>query len=105
MAVGILEVEGADAGRIFVPVGQALRGGGGVLHLLSAEKRVCPVHVADYDGNVLKPTVIRARVNRNRSPLRDHKFCEFNRLVSELEPRYTYACAENPVKLFDGFSC
>ena len=67
VAVRVLEVEGADAAGVRVPVRQPLRRGRGVLDPVLAEPRIGPVHVAHDDRHVLEPAVVAARVGRHRA--------------------------------------
>src|SRR6266849_412378 len=83
MSVRILEIERRDAGSILVPVGKALRPGGGVRDLVLPQQTVGLVHVADDDGNMLEPAVVAARINRDRPPFRGEVFGEFDGFISQ----------------------
>src|SRR5206468_4706304 len=58
VAVRILEVERADPARIRVPVWQALRRWRSVLDAMLVKRRICAIHVAHDDRDVLKPPVV-----------------------------------------------
>src|SRR5690242_326183 len=83
MSVGVLEVEGFDAPRVLVPVGQPLRARGGVLDIVLSQNRVRSIHVADNDGEVLKPKVVAARIDGNGAATRSKKLHELDRFVAE----------------------
>ena len=62
MAVGIFEVEGANAARVRIPVGPAA---GVQAKRTRPDARAdvrCAIHVAHDDGHMLKPAVVTARV-------------------------------------------
>jgi len=81
MLVRVLEVEGLDA--ILVPIRKALRRGRSEFDLVLTEDRVGAVHVADNNGDVLKPKIIAARIHRNRPASRSEKLRQLNRLITE----------------------
>src|SRR5271165_1222057 len=62
MLVGILEIERLDARGVFIPIGQSLWSGRSVLDAIFTQHPIGPVHVADDDGNVLKPKIVAARI-------------------------------------------
>src|SRR5437016_5929343 len=47
MFIGVFEVESFNAARVFVPIRQPLRTGGGVLDSILSQNRVGAVHVVD----------------------------------------------------------
>ncbi len=73
MFIGVFEVESFDAARVFVPIRQLLRTGGGVLDFILSQNRVGAVHVADDDGDVLKPDVVASGINGNGTALGSQK--------------------------------
>src|SRR5262249_45355252 len=64
--VRIFEVEGFDSSRILVPLGQRLRTIGCVFYLVLSEPLICFVHVRHNERNVLKPTIVAPRIDRDR---------------------------------------
>src|SRR5215472_5885219 len=55
VAVGIPEVEGFDAGGIYIPIGKALWAGRDFLHMRITQPLVRGLQVAYDNGDVLKP--------------------------------------------------
>src|SRR5262249_20032626 len=82
--VRIFEVEGFDSSRILVPLGQRLRTIGCVFYLVLSEPLICFVHVRHNERNVLKPTIVAPRIDRDRPALWRQIFSQFDRLISEL---------------------
>ena len=56
------------------------------------------VHVADYDGDVLEPAVVAARVDGNRPALEGEIFGQFYDFVAELQARHAHARPENSLQ-------
>src|SRR5215471_3808559 len=57
-----------------------------MLHLVLAQPLVRAIHVADNDGDVLKPSVVAAGIGRSRSSSRREEFREFDVLFTEAHP-------------------
>ena len=68
VTVRILEIEGPDAGGVLIPVRQALRSRGRVLHFVLAQPSVCLIHVADDDRYVLEGTIVAVSILRCDGP-------------------------------------
>ena len=60
VSVGVLEVEGAEAGGILVLIRQPLRTGGDVLNMVLSQHLIGAIDIADDDGNVLEPAIVAA---------------------------------------------
>src|SRR5215467_14587787 len=58
MLVRILEIESPDAACVLVPIRETLWRGRSVLDLVLTENCIGAIHVADDDGDVLKPEVV-----------------------------------------------
>src|SRR5512146_1160036 len=84
VAIRILEVERLDAARTGIPIGQPLWSGGRVLHPVRTQPRVCLVHVAHDDRDVLEPAVLTPRIHGNWTPARREVLRELDLLVAEL---------------------
>jgi hypothetical protein len=95
MAVGILKKERLDSTRVLVPVRQALGAGRGVLDLLYAEVLIRLVHVAHDDGDVLKPAVVAARVERDWPTARRQELSQVKELRAQLHPDDSHPQAED----------
>jgi hypothetical protein len=91
MAVGVLKVEGADAGSILVPVRQPLRSGGGVLNVVLPQNLVGAIDVADDDRDVLEPAIVALRVG---FAFGRQVLGQFNRLTAEPHPHHPHAQPE-----------
>src|SRR5204863_1937031 len=63
-----------------------------------------PVHVADDDGNVLKPKIITAGISRNRAATRSKKLNEFDRLIAQLHPDDADAGSKHSEQTLDVFA-
>jgi hypothetical protein len=74
VSVGITEIEGLDAAGVGIPIGQALRPGRGVLHLVLAQDLVGAVHAGDDDRHVLKDAVVAPEVSGNGPAARGEVF-------------------------------
>src|SRR5215471_5356171 len=83
MLVRILEVESPDAACVLVPIREALRRGRGVLDLVLTENCIGEIHVADDDGDVLKPEVVALRIHGNRASAGSDKLNELDRFVAK----------------------
>src|SRR5439155_13846846 len=82
MPIGIVEVEGADAARLGVPIREPLRRPRHALHAMRLEHRVGPLHVAHDDGDVLEPAVVAVCARGSRAPRRVEPGHELERLVA-----------------------
>src|SRR5882724_12686003 len=100
MAVGVFKVERLDAGRVFIPIRQALRAGGGVAYMVPAQLGVGLIHVAYDDRKMLEPSVVAVRIQRDGAPFRGQELPEFNVLFSQLQSRDPCAHAEDAVERF-----
>ena len=60
MSIWISKIEGFNAAGVRVPVRQALRPGGRVLHLVRSQHGVRLVHVAHDDRDMLEPPILTA---------------------------------------------
>src|SRR5712692_4622383 len=103
--IGVLKVESFDAARVFVPIRQPLRTGGGVLDFILSQNRVGVVHVADDDGDVLKPDVVALGINGNGTALGSQKLQKLNGFTSQLQGYNSNARTEYSEKVFDVVSC
>jgi hypothetical protein len=90
MAVGVAEVERADAAGVRVPVGEALGLRRHVGDALVTEPLVRAVHVANDDRHVLEPAVVAARVDGRRPPPRGDVFRQLEGLAPELQPHHAH---------------
>src|SRR6266849_6573959 len=104
MFIGVFEVESFDAARVFVPIRQPLRTGGGVLDFILSQSRVGAVHVADDDGDVLKPNVVASGINGNRTALGSQKLQQLDGFASQLQRNNSNARPEYAEKVFDVIS-
>src|SRR5574341_252323 len=95
MAIGIAEVKRANAGRGFVPIRNALRAGGSVLHFKFAQALISLVHVAYDNRNVLKPSVVAAHVHRNRPAFRSEIIHQLDKLLSKPQTRHANSQSED----------
>src|SRR5437762_1668787 len=98
MAVRVLEVEGADAAGLGVPVGQALRLGRDVLGAMLSQAPVRPVDVAHDDRDVLERAVVAARVRRDRPATRRQVFRQLDRLLAQPETDDAHAEPEDALE-------
>src|SRR5205823_13618526 len=57
------------------------------------------VHIADNNGNVLKPQIVTARIYRNRSPARRQVLDEINMFVPNLHSDDAHARAEHAFQM------
>src|SRR5205085_10524852 len=87
MAVGIAKIKCANATGVRVPVRQPLRSWRSMLHLVFPEPLVCLIHVADDNGDVLKPAVIAARIDRGGTSFRGQILGQLDEFVAELQAR------------------
>jgi hypothetical protein len=85
VAVGIAEVERADAARVRVPVRKALRLRRHVRDALVVEPLVGPVHVPDDDRHVLEPPVVAVRIGGCGAAPRRQVLRELDVLAAESE--------------------
>src|SRR5689334_17748121 len=65
--VRIAKVESLDAARILVPIRRPLWTSRSMFDFVLAQQSVSFVHVAGDDGDVLKPMIVAARIDRNRA--------------------------------------
>src|SRR4051794_2872436 len=66
MAVGILEIEGANARGSFVPLRYGLWARRRELNSVLPKPCICLVHIANDDGDMLKPQIIASRIGGDR---------------------------------------
>ena len=104
MLVRILEIERLDARGVFVPIRQSLRPGRSVLDAIFTQHLIRPVHVADDDGDVLKPKIVAARIGRDRAAARSKKLNEFDRLIAQPHSDDADAGTEHPEQMLDVFT-
>jgi hypothetical protein len=69
-----------------------------VPNFVSAQLLIGFVHIADYDGDVLEPAVVGARVDGNRPALGGEIFGQFYDFAAELQARHAHAGAENSLQ-------
>src|SRR5712692_1194920 len=105
MFVGVFEIESLDSARVFVPIRQPLRTRGGVLNFVLPKNRVGAVHVADDDGDVLKPDVVASGINGNGAALGSQKLQKLNGFTSQLQRHNSNARPEYAEEVFDVVSC
>ena len=101
VVVGILEVERPYTGSRGDVCGQSLRAGRGVLHFVCTKKRVSLVDVRNDDRDVLKPSIVTSRVDRDRTSLRSEILGELEEFRTELESHDTRTCAENSGEMLE----
>ena len=80
VTVGIFKIKGTNTCGGFVGGWNCLGPGGSVPNFVSAQLLIGFVNIADYDGGVLEPAVVGARVDGNRPALRREIFripCSF----------------------------
>src|SRR5713101_5403563 len=99
--IGVFEVESFDATRIPVPIGQALRAGGGVLDFVLPQNRIGAVHIANDNGDVLEPNVIAPGIYGNRATLRSQKLQQLDGFAAELHGDNSNARAEYAEEVLD----
>src|SRR5439155_22151971 len=99
MFIRVLEIKRLDPAVIFVPIRQALRARGSMFDLVLPQNGVSAVHVADDDGDVLKPDVVAARVDRNRAPAGSEKLDEFDGFVAEFHAHEAHTRSEHPEEM------
>src|SRR6266404_745246 len=104
MFIGVSEVESFNAARVFVPIRQPLRTGGGVLDFILSQNRVCAVHVADDDGDVLKPHIVASGIDGNGAALGGQKLQQLDGFTSQLQRNNSNARPEYAEKVFDVIS-
>src|SRR6266852_6028037 len=101
MFIGVFEVESFDAARVFVPIRQSLRTGGGVLDFILSQNRVGAVHVADDDGDVLKPHVVASGIYGNGAALGSQKLQKLDGFASQLQCYDSHARPEYAKEVLD----
>src|SRR5688572_13863826 len=89
--VRVAKVKGFDAPGVSVPIGQTLWTSRSMFDFVFTQQRVSFVHVAGDDGNMLKPTIIAARINRNRTTSRSEVLSQFNKLFAQLHSHHAHA--------------
>src|SRR6266478_7049991 len=99
MLVRVLKIEGRDAGSVLVPVRKPLRPGRSVLNFVLPQPGVRLVHIADNDGDVLKPAIVAARIDGDWSTFRRQVFCELDELVAEPHSYYAHSQPEYPFEV------
>ena len=99
VAVGVLEVEGLDAGR---RPGSSRAGAAGrsrrARRGCARSQRVGARHVAHDDRDVLEGAVVAARVDRDRAAARRQVLGELERLVAEPQARDAHAQPEDALE-------
>src|SRR5690348_2515938 len=81
VSVGIFEIKRFDAAGVLVPIGQTLRTGRSMFHVVLPQNRIGAVHVAHDDGEVLEPQVVAAGIGGNRTATRSEKLDKFDRFA------------------------
>ena len=100
MVIRVAEIKGFDAGGGLVPFGNRLRAGGRVTHPVLTQVLVGPVHITDNNGNVLKPAVVAAGVQRDgASPLGSEIFGQQEYLPAQLQSDHSHAQSEKPLQV------
>src|SRR5216683_3412973 len=99
--IGVLKVESFDAARVFVPIRQPLRAGGGVLDFILSQNRVGAVHVAYDDGDVLKPHIVASGIDGNGAALGGQKLQQLDGFASELHGDNSHARPEYAKEVLD----
>src|SRR5687768_6110402 len=82
--VRVTKVKSFDTTGVLVPVGQTLWTSGSMFDFVFTQQSVSLVHVTCDDCNMLKPTIIAPRINRNRTTLRCQVLSQFNKLFAQL---------------------
>src|SRR5436309_6830843 len=95
VTVRILEIESPDAGRVLIPVREALRPRGRVLHFVLAQPSVCLIHVADDDRYVLEGTIVAVSVHRDGPALGGKIFSQLNVFVPQAHAHDAHPQAED----------
>src|SRR5688500_7663511 len=88
--IGITKVKSFDTTSVLVPVGQTLWTSESMFDFVFTQQRVSLVHVARNDCNMLKPTIIAARINRNRTTLRGQVLSQFDQFVAQLHSDHSH---------------
>src|SRR5215469_12402614 len=100
MFVWVLEVKRLNSPGIFVPVGQALRSRRSELDSVLEQNLIGAVHIADNNGDVLKPEIIAARIRGNRPASRSEKLRQLNRLITEFHFNQSHSRPKHAEEVF-----
>ena len=95
VAVRVTEIKRFDSSRVRVPVRQTLRTTRSMLNVEAPQPSVRCSHVAHDDGYVLEPSIVAARIDRNRATPGGQKLQQFNLLLAQAQPHGAHAQAEN----------
>src|SRR6266849_6134763 len=101
MFIGVFEVESLDAARVFVPIRQTLRARGSVLDFVLPQNRIRTVHIADDDGDVLKPHVVASGIDGNGAALGSQKLQKLDGFASQLQCYDSHARPEYAKEVLD----
>src|SRR6516162_1607004 len=100
MFIWILEVKRLNSPSIFVPVRQALWSRRSELNFVLPQDPIGAVHIADNNGDVLKPEIIAARIHRNRPASRSEKLRQLNRLITEFHFNQSHSRSKHAEEVF-----
>jgi hypothetical protein len=75
-----------------------------VLHLVLAQLRVCGVHVADDDRDVLEPLVVAPAVHRHRPPFRREVVDQLDFLAAQAQAHDARTHAEHAEQVLVGIA-
>src|SRR5215469_637895 len=83
VTIRVTEIKSLDSAGVRVPVWKALRATRCVFHVEAAQACVGCRHIAHDDRDVLKPAVVAARVERDRSAAWRQELLQFQVLITE----------------------
>src|SRR5208282_279423 len=99
MFVRVLEIERRNARRVLIPVGKSLWTGRSIFHFVLSQAGIRFVHVTDDDRDVLKPTVVTARIHWDRPAFRRQIFREFDEFVAEPHTYHAHSQSEHTFEM------
>src|SRR5262249_22183987 len=100
----ITKVKGLDSRSFFVPLRQCLRCRRDVLDPSLAKTLIGQIHIADDDGDVLKPMISAARIRWNRQTRVPEMLSQGHSLVSELQFRRPNLSTLQPEQIIVSFA-
>src|SRR5271166_6176708 len=87
MAVRVAKVERLDSGGVFIPVRKPLRSGRSVLNLVLSKPRICSVHVAGDNGDMLEPAIIGPCFGGRWPTPGSQEFRQFDEFIAQAHSR------------------
>lgn len=83
MPVWITKIKGLDTAGVGIPIREPLRPGESMLHLVLSQPTISLVQVVNNAGDVLKPAIVRARIDRDRSSGRSEVLESLDTLIAK----------------------